>query len=111
MLVTASFVSVVKESIDDSATIQQLQLFAPAELVQSTDVGDYVWTVNAFSRATKKLVKRGKASNAELIEILEGLQPTDKLIASDIGSLTEGMRVFIQGEHRSLGNHQKQSDQ
>jgi len=82
-----------------------LRLFVLKSLVVSSEGGASVWVADLTeSLARRKNVEVGSnAANEGLVEILSGLQPTDKLIVAGRESVSEGSRVRVAGE---MENHQ-----
>ena len=102
MLVTATFLAPRRES--ESKTTQETErIFVPQQLVQRGDSGTSIWVVDFDSRAIKKTIEVGAVSADGLVEILAGLNPTDKLIAAGIDDLDSGDAVTIQGEDLTIG--------
>jgi hypothetical protein len=102
MLVTATFFS--PENLEGAApTKSTLRMLVPQSLVDTTDSGSFVWTVNERQRATRKAVVLGKQTTSELTEVVSGLNPTDKLIVQGRETTAEGSRLRIVGEDQNLG--------
>lgn len=72
-------------------------------MITTIDSQAAVWVVDGNSRATRKIVTIGATTADALVEVVNGLHPTDKLIASGTDSLRDGMAVRIRGEDRTLG--------
>ncbi|MCO6042720.1 HlyD family efflux transporter periplasmic adaptor subunit [Aeoliella sp. ICT_H6.2] len=91
---------VVKEEPGDSP----LKLFVPQTLVSRGEGSASVWVVDLTAGIAKqKAVEVGRgATESGLVEITNGLQPTDKLIVSGRESVVEGTRVRVSGEDRTL---------
>ncbi len=102
---------VVQEDEGDSP----LRLFVPQSLVSNSEGGAVVWVADlTASLAKRKTVAVGRgATDDGLVEITSGLQPTDKLIVAGRESITEGTRVRVTGEDRTLsgGNWNSQGGQ
>ncbi len=103
MIVRASFLAPASEKEPNQSPSEKLALYVPRDLVQSLEGGRFVWIVDASNRAVRKQVNVGRQNDDGLIEIIDGLSPTDRLIASDTASLRENTRVAIRGEHEQLG--------
>lgn len=102
MLVTATFLAPeLVADVDESTEMERI--FAPQQLVRTGASGDEVWVVDAEGRAIRKAVQIGGAGADGLVEVLAGLQATDKLIASDVQGLDSGEAVTIQGEDQAIG--------
>ncbi len=74
-----------------------LRLFVPQSLVVSSEGGASVWVANLTGNfAKRKSVEVGRGTTDDgLVEIVSGLQPTDKLIVAGRESVSEGMRVRV----------------
>ena len=105
MLASASFIAVASDSKDVSRS-EKLSLYVPRELIQSNDEGIFVWIVDANSRAIRRSVVVGSIGPDNLVEVNDGLFPTDRLIASGYDSLSQNSRVVVRGEHETLGVNQ-----
>ncbi|MEZ6117636.1 MAG: efflux RND transporter periplasmic adaptor subunit [Pirellulaceae bacterium] len=102
MLVTATFLA-PELATETTEPMETERIFAPQQFVQSSDGGAVVWIVDADNRATPKAVTVGRAGTDGLVEIVEGLNATDKLIASGVENLNAGDAVVISGEDQSIG--------
>jgi len=80
-----------------------LRLFVPQSLVTTGEGGASVWVADLTeSVAKRKSVEVGRgATDDGLVEITNGLQPTDKLIVAGRESVAEGSRVRVAGEMRN----------
>jgi len=102
MLVQATFFAVGQPGDPEKAAARQ-RLLVPRQLVEKTEQGGAVWVADVADTARRKIVKTGSAVSAELIEIVEGLHPTDKLISGGRESLRDGQRIRIAGEDQNFG--------
>lgn len=66
----------------------------PSDAVQHGAKGTYVYVINKDNKAEVKLLKLGLSSNGQ-IEILEGLDGTEKVVLEGIDRLSEGKEVQI----------------
>ena len=103
MLVTATFLAPESFVKSTDEFIQPERILIPRKLVQSADSGATVWIVDASGRAELRAISLGKVTLGELIEVIGGLNPTDKLIASAIEGLRQGAWVEVSGEDRTIG--------
>ncbi len=80
-----------------------LRLFVPQSLVMSIEDGASVWVADLTENfAKQKSVEVGRGTTEDgLVEITNGLQPTDKLIVTGRESVREGSRVRVAGEFRN----------
>jgi multidrug efflux pump subunit AcrA (membrane-fusion protein) len=81
-----------------------LRLLVPRQLVNAGDGDSTVWVADRERNvARKRSIRLGRAGTEELIEVVEGLAATDKLIVSGRESLTDGQRIEVVSEEQSLG--------
>jgi hypothetical protein len=97
MLVTATFLAPRGASAANAAQ-QAERLLVPRNLVQSSGERPFVWLVDGASRARLRSIELGQAGTSELVEVVAGLTPTDKLIASPVMGIVDGQRVSISDE-------------
>ena len=102
MLVTATFLAPESPGGDPEESERE-RLLVPRQLVESGGDGHTVWVADASGTARLKIVRLGRAGTAELVEVLEGLTPTDRLIVGGREGLTDGERITISGEDASIG--------
>ena len=102
MLVTATFLALPRPE-SDSGSSEQERLLVPRQLVDSSGDGHAIWLADPSGVARRRMVRLGKAGTEELVEVVEGLHPTDKLISGGREGLTDGDRIAIAGEDSSLG--------
>ena len=115
MLGKVTFLAPPSPVVQEEEGISPLRLFVPQSLVASTEGGASVWVADlTASLAKRKTVELGRgATDDGLVEITNGLQPTDKLIVAGRESIVEGTRVRVTGEDRTLsgGNWNSQGGQ
>lgn len=102
MLVTATFLA-PQNAATSSDRNETERVFVPGQLVQSDDGGKFVWVVDAGNRAMRKSITVGGASPDGLVEVVEGLNVTGKLISSGVESLHQGDFVVVSGEDQTIG--------
>lgn len=100
MLVTATFLAPERPERERKESESQQRLLAPRELIESDGDVQTVWVADASGTARRQTVRLGRAGTEELVEVVEGLNPTDKLIAGGREGLSEGERILIRGEAR-----------
>ena len=62
-----------------------------------------MWVANLqTSRARQQAIQLGKASTDRLVEVVQGLTATDKLIVSGRDELSPGKRIRVTGEDHNL---------
>jgi HlyD family secretion protein len=81
-----------------------LRLLVPRSLVISGEGSAAVWLADE-QRSSAKLqpVQLGKAGTDDLVEVIQGVNPTDKLIVAGRESLDAGDRIRITGEDATIG--------
>ncbi|MEX0715638.1 MAG: efflux RND transporter periplasmic adaptor subunit [Planctomycetaceae bacterium] len=102
MLVTATFLA-PDEPEKDPGGSEQRRLLVPRSLVRSSGEGSALWIADPEGFARLRSVRLGKAGTEELVEVVEGLAPTDKLISGGVENLADGDRITIAGEDAALG--------
>ncbi|WP_153556305.1 efflux RND transporter periplasmic adaptor subunit [Roseimaritima sediminicola] len=105
MLVTATFLAPPTETAGDQEQETE-RLFVPQRLVVQEDGQAALWIVDAENRAQRKTIQLGSTAADGLVEVLDGLDVTDKLIASGTTELTAGETVAIGGEDTVIGMEQ-----
>lgn len=89
-------------SIEDEQS--PLRLLVDRELIAATDGGDFVWVAEAGRTvARRRSVQVGHATAGGLVEITHGLSALDRLIVQGRDGLSDGQRIRVVGEDRSLG--------
>lgn len=106
MLVQATFLAVDRGKAQDGSGQAPERLLVPRQLVENSEGQATVWIADARGRAQRQPIKLGSAGTAELVEVLEGLAATDKLIASGREALDPGTRIRILGEDSAIGTTQ-----
>jgi RND family efflux transporter MFP subunit len=103
MLVTATFMASPRPPSQAVDSLARQRLLIPRQLVHESDGAPFVWIVDTERTASRASVSLGRALAGELVEVLDGLKPTDKIIASGHESLSPGRRVTITGEDQTIG--------
>lgn len=102
MLVTVTFLA--PEPAGKPASSEQLRLFVPQQLVESNQAGAHVWIADlATKKARLKTIKLGQGARGDLVEVVEGLNAADKVIATGREGLTDGQRITVTGEDVGSG--------
>jgi multidrug efflux pump subunit AcrA (membrane-fusion protein) len=84
---------------DEEKGGEVLRILVPKRLIVSAEGQSAVWIVDqAAHRAVLRPVVLGPAQQGELVEVVQGLQPSDKLISGGREGLQPGQRVRITGE-------------
>lgn len=100
MLVQVTFLAPPAPKASGAET-QALRLLIPRQLVESGEGGTRVWLADrAAGVARARGVKLGQAS-ADLVEVVDGLVVTDRLISGGREGLRDGQRITVAGEDAS----------
>jgi multidrug efflux pump subunit AcrA (membrane-fusion protein) len=102
MLARVTFISPAIESSSASEQTRE-RILAPRSLLLRQGDQTSVWLVDAESKSQMRSVRVGLPVEGGLIEVVEGLNPTDRLISSDRDGLTNSSRVRIAREDSVLG--------
>ncbi|MCA9220817.1 MAG: efflux RND transporter periplasmic adaptor subunit, partial [Planctomycetales bacterium] len=82
----------------------RLRVLVPRQLVGGGEGDAHVWVADLSTKtAQRRAVTLGPAGTSELVEIVSGLTPTDKLISGGRESLTGGERIRITAEDGTIG--------
>ncbi len=87
----------------ESKLTETERIFVPNQLVRSENGESFTWVVDAGNYAVRRSMIVGGTGPDGLVEIVEGLKVTDKLIASGIEGLETGDAVEVRGEDQTLG--------
>ena len=71
------------------------------EAIFEDDGGHWVWAVDDNSRAQRQAIKPGRFEG-DLIEITEGLEVGEQIIAAGVSFIREGMQVKAISKERGL---------
>ena len=104
MLAKVTFLAPPSPVVEGDQGESPLRLFVPQSLLTASEGGTSVWVADLTeSIAKRKAVEVGRgATEAGLVEITNGLLPTDKLIVGGRESVSEGSRVRVAGEDRTI---------
>lgn len=95
MLVSATFLAPAKpQSANDEKNAPE-RLLIRNDLASQVEAGSAVWIASAEGRAERRIVRLGQAGDNGLVEVLEGLTPTDKLIVGGREGLQDGDRIAV----------------
>ena len=103
MLVDVTFLA-AEQPEGESAPNELEQLYVPKELVRQGEEGPFVWVADQAARVCRRVpIATGRRAGGQLIEVLSGLTPASKLIASPQQGLRDNQRIRIVGEDANLG--------
>jgi HlyD family secretion protein len=81
-----------------------LRVLVPKELVVAGENGSTLWVANAGRGiAERRSIQIGRAGTDQLVEVTQGLNALDKLIASGREGLSDGDRIRITGTDPAMG--------
>lgn len=104
MLVQATFLAPERKSDKSKGREDPLRLLVPRQLVESGEGGMTVWVADRLSgMARRQAVTIGKAGTDQLVEVIEGLNAMDKLVAGGREGLVHGDRITVAGEDSMFG--------
>lgn len=103
MLAQVTFLAPATSAGGSGDPEQRETLLIPRPLVQQGEQGQFVWIVEPTGTARRRTVELGTAGREQLIEVVRGLKPTDKLIVAGREGLEDGQRVRILGDDPTLG--------
>lgn len=102
MLVTATFLA-PKDDKSADADKEQMRLFVPRSLVETTAEGSHVWIVDSDMLARKRTIQLENSGDAEFVVVKSGLVVTDKLVTSGLEGLREGTKLRVTGDDPRIG--------
>ena len=79
------------------------RLLIPRQLVETSGEGGRVWVADLLSGTARLRTVRLGLSAGDLVEVVSGLGPTDRLIVGGREGLADGERVRVSGEDETLG--------
>ena len=98
MLVKTTFLAPATDEQPSSQEQKRERILVPRRLVEGEGESRAVWIAAADGTARKRPVTLGEAGTEDLVEVADGLWPTDRLIAGGRESLEDGDRIEITGE-------------
>jgi HlyD family secretion protein len=108
MLAQVTFLS-PRVSSNRGMDSQPTRLLVPAQLVERVDAGARLWLADRAAGVARRQAVTLGGTIGELIEVTEGLNPSDKLIVSGRDGLRDGERVTVTGEDETLGRASSQA--
>jgi HlyD family secretion protein len=103
MLAKATFLAPEQPERSSEESAPPERLLIPRQLVSGEGENAFVWLASAEGRARRQAVTLGGEAAGDLVEVVRGLAPTDKLIVGGRESLDDGDRIRVTGEDPSLG--------
>lgn len=102
MLVATSFLA-PKPASEARVSATTERLLIPRSLIQSAGEEQTVWIVDPRGYAQRRTIRTGSAGTQTLVEVIDGLTPTDRLISEGRQTVQVGTRVQTIGEDQELG--------
>jgi HlyD family secretion protein len=96
MLVQVTFLAAARP--DPAGDSNRLRLLVPRQLVLSGEGGARVWVADQVAGSARYQTIKLGGTAGELVEVTEGLNPADKLIAGGRELLRDGQRIRVVGE-------------
>lgn len=104
MLAQVTFLAPERPGGKSEGERDPLRLLVPKELVESGENSSTIWVADAGRGiAVRRAIQLGRAGTDQLIEVTQGLNALDKLIASGREGLSDGDRIRITGSDRTMG--------
>jgi multidrug efflux pump subunit AcrA (membrane-fusion protein) len=103
MLVDVTFLAPEKNEGNPPATSRN-HIYAPKQLVRQGEDGPYIWVADQTNKIARRTsVRTGTRGTRELIEIVDGLSMSSRLIATPPAGLRDSERITIVGEDSTYG--------
>jgi hypothetical protein len=104
MLAQVTFLAPERPDARPESEQSPLRLLVPKELVVGDENGSTIWVANAGRGiAERRSIQIGRAGTDQLVEVTQGLNALDKLIASGREGLSDGDRIRIIGTDPAMG--------
>lgn len=103
MLATVTFIAPKRPGAKTEDSERQERLLVPRQLVESDGESHRVWIAGPGGFAHRKSIRLGKAGTDALVEVVEGLTPTDRLISGGREAIVDGDRIQITGDDGNIG--------
>jgi len=104
MLAQVTFLAPESPGSESKGEQDPIRLLVARELVETTEGGAAVWVADAHRGvARRQPIQVGRAGTGQLVEVTQGLTALDKLIVAGREGLTDGQRIRVTGEDRTLG--------
>lgn len=101
MLAEVTFIATKQDTT--KVVAHQTRLLIPKSLVKNEAGNAFVWLADLqTNRVIQQVITLGREDSQSLIEVLDGLRPTDKLIRSHSKQLKDGQRIRITSNDLSV---------
>ncbi len=95
MFVTATFFSSPDAATEQSMSQERIRLLVPQNLIEKDKGEAAIWIVDPENALRRRSVHVGSVGPDEMIEVVEGIFPTDKIVSSDRTDLRDGQLAEI----------------
>jgi HlyD family secretion protein len=103
MLVDVTFLAPELSNVNED-TASTVRLYLPQQLVQTDEAEPYVWIADQSEGiAQKSRVTLGPVAANGLIEIIDGVKVSSRVISSSVDDLFDGTRIRVTGEDNMIG--------
>ncbi|MCA9248932.1 MAG: efflux RND transporter periplasmic adaptor subunit [Planctomycetales bacterium] len=103
MLAQVTFLAPEQEA-NSSEEHDRLRVLVPRQLVNGGEGDAHIWVANlATKTAERRAITLGQAGTEELVEVVSGLTPTDKLISGGREALSADERIRVTAEDHTIG--------
>ena len=102
MLCQVTFLSPPRPAADDKKR-EPYRMLVPRQLVDNTGAGPALWVADRLSGTARRRTVELGLSAGDLVEVVAGLDTSDKVIVGGREGLREGARVRVTGEDETLG--------
>lgn len=104
MLAQVTFLAAETPDSKSNGEQDPIRLLVARELVETAEDGAAVWVAETHSGvARRRMVQLGRAGTEQLVEVTQGLTALDKLIVGGRDGLSDGQRIRVTGDDRTLG--------
>ncbi|MCC7425186.1 MAG: efflux RND transporter periplasmic adaptor subunit [Planctomycetaceae bacterium] len=98
MIINATFLAPELPAKSGSGSEAPERIFVPRPLVDGTGAAATAWVAAHDGSARKRSLKLGGNGPGDLVEVISGLNPTDRLIADGRDRIADGQRIQILGD-------------
>ncbi len=103
MLVDVTFLASELSNVNEDIA-SAVRLYLPQQLIQTDDAGAYVWIADqSEGTAQKNRIKLGPIAANGLVEIVEGVKVSSRVISNSFDDLVNGTRIRVTGEDAIIG--------
>ncbi len=103
MLVDVTFLAPELPNMNEEIA-SAVRLYLPQQLIQTDDAGSYVWIADQSAGiAQKRRIKLGPVATNGLVEIVDGVNVSSRVISSSVDDLVNGTRIRVTGEDAIIG--------